>query len=192
MGFTEAHAFTKSWEGGLVDHPADPGGITNYGISLRFLRDLGHDVDGDGDVDANDIRSLTPETAASLFKEYFWTRPNLDDLPRLTACAHYDASVNMGIKQASKCLQQACNFYPGECLAVDGRIGPKTRARVAEIAKRSGDDLTLALRCVRSRKRFYTSLAAQKHSLSVFLRGWLNRCTALDVRLQALAKDGTK
>jgi len=185
MGFTDAHAFTKSWEGGLVDHPADPGGITNYGISLRFLRDLGHDIDGDGDVDANDIRALTPETAAGLFKEHFWTRPNLDDFPRLVACAHYDASVNMGISQAVKCLQQACNFYPGECLAVDGKLGPKTRACVAGIAKCG--DLTLAIRCVSTRKGFYLGLARKKPSLSVFLKGWLNRCKALEDYLHGLA-----
>ncbi len=186
MGFADAHAFTRTWEGGLVDHPADPGGITNYGISLRFLRDLGHDIDGDGDVDADDVRALTPETAAALFREYFWTRPNLDDFPCLTACAHYDASVNMGIGQAVKCLQQACNFYSGDCLTADGRLGPKTRARVAEIARVG--DLTLAFRCVAVRKGFYLGLARKKPSLNVFLRGWLNRCAALENHLHALAR----
>ena len=46
---------------GLVDDPDDPGGITKYGVSFRFLKDHGIDVDGDGDIDAEDIRGLNPE-----------------------------------------------------------------------------------------------------------------------------------
>jgi lysozyme family protein len=56
-------------EGGdkLVDHPADPGGITRWGISLRALRKLGIDVDGDGDSDADDIRALSIEDARGIY-----------------------------------------------------------------------------------------------------------------------------
>ena len=42
--FLKAHAFTARWEGRLVDHPSDPGGITNYGVSLRWLRSLGSET----------------------------------------------------------------------------------------------------------------------------------------------------
>ena len=38
--FDTAHAFTARWEGGLTDHPADPGGLTKYGVSLRWVQDL--------------------------------------------------------------------------------------------------------------------------------------------------------
>jgi len=187
MGFTEAHAFTAKWEGHLVDHPADPGGLTNYGVSLRFLKAAGHDVDNDGDVDTDDVRALTPEFAAALFKEHFWTRSNLGDFPSLTAVVTYDAGVNTGTGQAIKFLQASCNFYPGECLSVDGRLGPKTRARVAAIAKQPQGDLALAARCIRARKSYYARLADSRPKLAVFLKGWLNRCTALEKYLQELA-----
>ncbi len=50
-------------EGGYVDHKNDPGGATNYGISLRFVKQstgIDLDVDGDGDIDADDIKAMTP------------------------------------------------------------------------------------------------------------------------------------
>ena len=47
--FAKAHAFTARWEGGFTDHPADPGGVTNHGVSLRFLRGQKEDIDGDGE-----------------------------------------------------------------------------------------------------------------------------------------------
>ena len=73
--FEKAHAFVARMEGGFVDDPADPGGTTNYGVSLRFLKSQGleaGDIDGDGDIDADDIRALTPERAAGVLRRAFW------------------------------------------------------------------------------------------------------------------------
>ena len=58
-------------EGGYVDHANDPGGATNYGISLRFVKQstgIDLDVDGDGDIDADDIKAMTPEQAKEIYK----------------------------------------------------------------------------------------------------------------------------
>ena len=54
--FGLAHAFTAKWEGGFVNHPNDPCGATNYGVSLRWLKDDGIDVNGDSRIDLADIR----------------------------------------------------------------------------------------------------------------------------------------
>ena len=69
--FEFAHKFTSKWEGGFVDHKNDPGGATNYGVSLRWLKNEGIDIDGDGKIDINDIKALTPSKAAELFKKEF-------------------------------------------------------------------------------------------------------------------------
>lgn len=98
--FTLAHTFTARWEGGLSDHEADPGGITNHGISLRWVTDLARqakerclrdarqcdtcprrtgpdcdyfslDLDNDGDIDADDIRACTKEQAAPSVPQAF-------------------------------------------------------------------------------------------------------------------------
>lgn len=186
MSFVEAQAFTSSWEGGYVDNPADPGGATKYGVSLRFLQALGHDVDHDGDVDAADVRALSPAEAAAIFKTEFWDALDLTAMPELTATAVYDSAVNVGRSQAVKFLQEACNFYPGSCLTVDGGLGPKTLSRVFLIAGHGAAvDLALALRVLKARRGFYVSLAQKKPSLSVFLKGWINRVAALEKYLSA-------
>lgn len=135
--FKFAQQFTAQWEGGLVDHPADPGGITHHGVSLRWLRELaqeecrkqarscdgsnafdrkhshslpGIDFDRDGDVDADDIRACTKAQAAQLFKKHFWDATKCGKLPLALAVVLYDGAVNMGAPRAVRQLQQAMNM----------------------------------------------------------------------------------
>lgn len=178
--FMTAHRFAGKWEGGLVDHPSDPGGITNYGISLRWLRSEGLDVgdiDGDGDIDADDIRALTPALAAALFKSKFWDAYRLGELPQLTATCHYDCAVNTGPRQATLLTQRACNslvgFY-GTKLVVDGIFGKNTRAFLMKHTTPKLAETMIALR-----EDFYRDLVARKPKLAVFEKGWLNRCRDL-------------
>lgn len=178
--FTLAQQFTSQWEGGLTDHPSDPGGITNFGVSLRWLRSLGYslgDVDGDGDIDADDVRALTPALAAKLFKAKFWDAYNLSSLPQLTATLHYDCMVNTGPKQATLIAQRACNSLVGPYgvkLDVDGVLGPKTRNFLALHAT-----VTLADAMIERRKGFYRDLVVKRPDLAPFERGWINRTNAL-------------
>lgn len=176
--FDRAHSFTARWEGGLVDHPDDPGGITNYGVSLRWLKSLGiddGDIDHDGDIDADDIRALTKEQAAGLFKARFWDAYQLGTFSQKLATAWYDAMVNTGPSQATKFMQRACNSVLGSGLSVDGIPGKQTRAALSS----AGDMPALLTACLDERDRFYKNLAAGKASFKSFLKGWLNRTSAL-------------
>lgn len=177
--FEVAHAFTSRWEGGFINHPSDPGGATNFGVSLRWLSGAGLDITGDGKIDIADIRAMTPKVASGLFREYFWDYLKLDRLPPLSAIVTYDAAVNTGCAQAVKFLQRGLNLLaPSEPLVADGIIGPKTRARAAELGRNS--DATLATYCVNGRNGFYRQLVASKpKTYAPFLSGWLNRTTAL-------------
>lgn len=171
--FNRAHAFVAQWEGGYSNHPADSGGPTNYGVSLAFLRDQGYDVgdiDGDGDIDIDDIKAITPEDAKVIFRHAFWVPEfNLlaDTHPRC-AMACYDTAVNMGLGYAKRLLQQAVGTK------ADGIWGPKTWAAI----KGSSDFIAVAS-MIEMRKVRYVEIADRNPKNVVFLKGWLNRANAL-------------
>lgn len=185
--FEIAHQFTARWEGGLTDHPADPGGITNFGVSLRWLRSLGHDlgdVDDDGDIDADDIRALTLDAAAQLFRIKFWEPYQLANLPQSIATIQYDCMVNTGPSQAARIAQRACNALVGPNgvkLAVDGIIGQKTRHFLTQNAT---EKLVTAM--IEQRKGFYLALVRDKPDFAPFECGWINRTNALHSFVRAL------
>ena len=159
-------------EGGYVDHPADPGGPTKFGISLRFLRaqgiDLG-DVDGDGDVDAADVRSLSWDMAADIYRREFWDRYSYDRLPAPVSVKVMDLAVNVGPSQAHRLLQRALRAT-GKDVTEDGVLGPQTMDACI-LAVYGG--LPAALRSEAA--GFYRVLVARRPALGSFERGWLAR-----------------
>lgn len=182
--FEFANAFVAKWEGGYVDHPKDPGGATNYGVSLTWIRGAGIDINEDGIVDVKDIKALTPEIAAKLFKEEFWDKLKCDSLPRLTAIATYDAAINVGRGQAVKFLQRAYNKVGNGELVVDGAIGPKTVQAVNDAVGRNVSDYDFCKINVDLREAFYKQLANNSpypdgRDYRGFLKGWLRRTVDL-------------
>jgi lysozyme family protein len=119
-------------EGGYVDHSHDPGGATNFGISLRYARTLGSmmDLDGDGVVDKKDILLVTPEKAKVVYRDWFWRDVRGDELPAGLDLTVFDYAVNSGAGRAIRALQNAAGVQP------DGVFGPATmRAVMAADAK---------------------------------------------------------
>ena len=107
-------------EGGFVNHPADPGGMTNLGVTKKVWEEwVGHEVDEKA------MRALTPELVGPVYKAKYWDKIKGDDLPEGVDYAVFDAAVNSGPGRAAKWLQG--------CVGVeqDGGIGPKTLAAVA-------------------------------------------------------------
>jgi len=108
-------------EGGYVDHPADPGGRTNLGVTQKVWEEwVGHPVD------EKTMRSLTPEIVAQMYKVKYWDKIKGDELPSGVDYAVFDAAVNSGPGRAVKWLQTCVGVTP------DGGIGPKTLAAVAK------------------------------------------------------------
>ncbi len=66
------------YAGGYVNDPTDRGGATKYDVTLETWRNMGHDKDGDGDIDANDIKLLTPDDAMMVMKVGYWDRWRAD------------------------------------------------------------------------------------------------------------------
>ena len=173
--FVDAVAKVLEHEGGLSDHPADPGGITKYGISLRFLTHLGlpyGDLDRDGDIDADDIRGLSRIRAVQIYKEQWWDRYQYWRLPGHVDWKTFDLAVNMGASQAHKLLQRAL-LSCEQKVAVDGILGPETLRATSIVPYHC---LFAALRSEAG--GFYRLLASVRPELKGFLKGWLHRAYA--------------
>lgn len=194
--FEAAHAHVAAHEGGLSDHTADPGGITNYGISIKFLQGIATTQDGRDTLERIGVRlpvtrqtilEMTPERARSLMRWQFWIKPKLDELPPLIAVVLYDLGVNAGMGRSALLLQEAINTVAGRDL-IDrpaANVGPKTR-QYAQVMADAGKELQLALTALDKRANWYRNLADIKPTSAVFLKGWLRRtenCRALVTKL---------
>lgn len=87
----------RKWEGGWSDHKNDRGGKTNMGITLSTWRSCGYDKDGDGDIDADDLRLITPEDVFNIFKKYYWDRYQADFIHNQCPCQHL-CGLGMGFR----------------------------------------------------------------------------------------------
>ncbi|MGI9492293.1 MAG: glycoside hydrolase family 108 protein, partial [Geminicoccaceae bacterium] len=91
-------------EGGFVDHPADRGGPTNFGITQRTLaRYLGRDVARE------DVRRLSRDLAAEIYRRSYYLEPRIDAAPADIRAFLFDSAVNHGPRRAVRFLQQVCN-----------------------------------------------------------------------------------
>lgn len=187
--FEAAHTHVMKWEGTFFDHPNDPGGVTNYGVSLMFLKSLGvleGDIDGDGDIDRADVLAITPQTARGLFQRHFWDIPRAAELPPLVAVCFYDLAVNAGTGRSAVIVQEGINrVMPGAIPSLAPNVGPKTRRFAGEIAA-TGNTPLLCEFILDQRAAWYRRLARAKPTSAVFLKGWLRRtedCRGLVNRL---------
>lgn len=174
--YEDSVGYVMSNEGTFSDHPNDPGGVTFWGISLRFLESVGDagDIDKDGDVDADDVRALKRVDAIVFYAERFWKPLRLQMLEsQAVATRVLDIAVNAGNRRAVKILQKAVNSFmvgEGSKLKVDGQLGPKTREAANAL---DGVELMVALR--EKHAAFYKAIAKKNPKLKVFLKGWLRR-----------------
>ena len=113
--YPKALASVLAHEGGYVNNPKDPGGMTNLGCTKTTWEEYcGHPVD------ERTIRSLTPLDVAPLYKRKYWDKVKADDLPNGVDYVVFDAAINSGPGRAAKWLQACVNVY------ADGVIGDKT------------------------------------------------------------------
>ena len=106
-------------EGGFVNHPADPGGMTNLGCTKKVWEEwVGHPVD------EKTMRALTPGDVAPLYKRKYWDAVKGDELPDGVDYIVFDTAINSGPGRAIKFLQGCVGTD------MDGALGPKTMAAV--------------------------------------------------------------
>ena len=111
-------------EGGFVNHPSDPGGITNLGCTKTVWEEwCGHPVT------EKDMRELTPDLVSPLYRTKYWDKVKGDDLPSGVDYIVFDAAINSGPGRAAKWLQECVGTQP------DGAIGPMTIKATEAIVK---------------------------------------------------------
>ncbi|MGZ8924459.1 MAG: glycoside hydrolase family 108 protein [Nitrososphaeraceae archaeon] len=179
--FTKAIPIILSHEGGYVNNPNDSGGATKFGISLRFLKD--HDIgdfDMDGDIDANDVKTMTMEHAMAIYRIFWWDKYKYGLINDQTICTKiFDFSVNMGAKRAHILLQQALNDAFDLNLDCDGILGTATLQTINAVKDGEGEQILIDEYCNKV-WGFYQSIASKNPKLKVFLKGWRNRAYGID------------
>jgi lysozyme family protein len=156
--------FVLRWEGGFVDHPNDPGGRTNKGVTQKVY-DAWRSRQGHA---TRDVKLIEDAEVHAIYATDYWLPPRCDLLATPLDLVQFDTAVNMGVGRAVRFLQGALGC------GVDGDFGPATERAVAGCDTGS----LLTAYCDR-REAFYRSLAQKNPKLGVFLKGWMNRLNAL-------------
>lgn len=165
--FEASLAHVLQSEGGFVNNPSDPGGMTNLGCTKAVWEEfVGHPVS------EADMRGLTPADVAPLYKRKYWDKISGDDLPAGLDYAVFDAAINSGPGRAAKWLQEAVG------VVADGAIGKGTLAAVAafdvqELIKAYND----------KRLGFLQGLP----TFGTFGKGWTNRVASVQAVSSSLA-----
>jgi lysozyme family protein len=155
--FETCLALMLAHEGGYVHHEKDPGGMTNLGVTKRVWEEwVGHEVD------EKQMRALTPETVAPLYKRKYWDACRADDLVAGVDYVVFDVAVNSGPGRAVKFLQSCVG------VTADGGFGPATLAAVKEAEK---DPARLIEMYCAKRLEFLQSLK----TFETFGKGWSRR-----------------
>lgn len=148
-------------EGGYVDHPADKGGPTNYGITLSTFKRLSKK--NGQDVTVDDLKKLTKDEARKMYRSEYVDPFLFVTGPKLRALV-VDAAVNHGVRRATVWLQEALGVKP------DGVVGPLTERAMIQAQS------TVVYRVfLRRRIVFYGSIIKSDPSQAVFAEGWMRR-----------------
>lgn len=161
-------------EGGFVDHPADRGGPTKFGVTQKTLSAYIGRV-----ALRREVEGLSEEVARDIYERNYFYGPRIDRLPAPVQSFVFDCAVNHGPRQAVKFVQRVCNharYQP--LLSEDGAMGPNTRKAAEWAQAMMGDVFLLAL--IEERKNFYHLIVAARPSQQVFLTGWLNRAAEFE------------
>ena len=160
-------------EGGYTNHPADPGGPTNFGITIadyrRYVKPL---------ATAADVRVMTLDEAKAIYRARYWDALACDDLPAGVDYAVFDYGVNSGVARAGRVLRR--------CLRLGDDTSTVSGAVIA--AANKGDTRALIAAICEERLRFLQSL----RTWPVFGRGWGRRVAEVKSAALAMAEEGAE
>jgi len=144
-------------EGGYVNHPKDPGGETNLGVTKRVYEEFGG---------TKDMKELTVEDVAPIYKKGYWDKMKGDDLPSGLDLCVFDFGVNAGPGRSAKYLQTMIGTV------ADGGIGPNTLKAVDAYVEEHGIEKAVE-NFQEARQGYYEKLS----TFDTFGKGWTRRVT---------------
>lgn len=147
-------------EGGYVNHPRDPGGRTNLGVTQRAWEEYKGNP-----VDEQEMRSLTQEMVTPFYKTRYWNLVRGDELPAGVDYCAFDVAVNSGVGRAVRFLQLASG------VVADGLIGPGTMNAIAK-----ADPKELVKKMCQERREFLHRL----DTFDTFGKGWMRRVSDVE------------
>lgn len=158
--FSKVLSHVLKEEGGYVNHPLDPGGMTNKGITRRTYEKFLNRP-----VSESEMKNLTDEQAGEVYKEFYWKPIKGDQLPSGIDLAVMDFAVNSGVKTAVQYLQQ--HYLIAE--KTDGILGSKTLTKILAIPHEDREDFIVDY-C-----EFRQSFLEDLPTFRTFGRGWTRR-----------------
>ena len=159
-------------EGGYTNDPNDPGGATNFGITIADLREWrGHDVTPD------DVKNMTKAEALEIYRAKYWNPMQCGDLPDGIDLEVFDFGVNAGIRTSVKMLQLVIG------VTQDGSVGPITLN-----AAKAANTCTVIQTFSQHRLDYYRSLASEWPH---FGAGWTNRTNSVEQAALNMAGQAT-
>ena len=165
--FKECLDLVLKSEGGYVNNPADPGGMTNLGVTKRVWEEwVGHSVES--------LKNLTKDQVAPMYEQKYWRPCYGEVLPRGLDFVVFSMGVNAGPGRSVKLLQSSLGCVP------DGVIGPKTRELIS-----SSNGANLISKFSEARREYYKTLKV----FPIFGRGWLSRVDHEEATALNMAKN---
>lgn len=175
--YKPALALMLAHEGGYSNHPKDPGGATNRGVTQRVY-DGYRRLKG---LSLRSVRHIEDGEVQDIYKRNYWNMVRADELPAGLDYAVFDFAVNSGVSRAIKFLQAGLGFTGED---VDGIIGDKTLGRVFDAA-RQNEELLITKYCG-ERMKFLRSLG----TFPTFGKGWTRRVMGYQDGVQANVDNG--
>lgn len=166
--------FILKWEGGFVNHPNDPGGATNKGVTIAVWKSQGYDKDGDGDIDVADLKLIDNNDATKILKSNYWNRWFADQIDsQAVANILVDwvwTSGAWGIKIPQRLLG----------LREDGIVGYQTMRALKESIDTPEKRAKFIKELYLARYEYINNIIKSNPKLAVFKKGWVNRMKDLE------------